>query len=191
MEKKQDLYEELESERLILRKIKEDDAVRLYNNIYNNYEYYKYYYQLPFESFENYKLLVEKYKEYYENGNHFRWGIVIKETNEIIGLVQLHSRDYLNNNCQIGYIIGYNYNNFGYAKEAVVSVINFAFEKLNIHRVDANITEENKASIKLAESIGMTLESTREDGYKIGDKYYNQKVYKLINSVKNDVNDVE
>ena len=51
-----------------------------------------------------------------------------------------------------------------------------------------DITEENKTSIKLAESIGMTLESTREDGYKIGDKYYNQKVYKLINSVKNDDN---
>ena len=37
--------------------------------------------------------LVEEYKDYYQNGNHFRWGIVIKDTNEIIGLVQLHTKD--------------------------------------------------------------------------------------------------
>lgn len=181
MEEKNDLYEELETERLVLRKIVEEDAIKLYNNIYNNYEYYKYYYQIPFNSFEDYKPLVEKYKEYYSNGNHFRWGIVIKETQEIIGLIQLHSRDFLNNNTQIGYIIGYNYNGLGYAKEAVIKVIDFAFKKLNIHRIEASIADINKSSVKLAESIGMTLESIREDGYKIGDKYYNQKVYKMIN----------
>ena len=43
------------------------------------------------------------------------------------------------------------------------------------------IVEENKSSIKLVESIGMRLEHIREDGYKIGDKYYNQKIYKMIN----------
>ena len=181
MEENIDSYEELETQRLILRKIVDADALNLYNNIYNNYDYYKYYYQLPFENFDDYKKLVEKYKDYYSNGNYFRWGIVIKETNEIIGIIQLHSREYLNNNIQIGYIIGYNYNGFGYAKEAVSKVIDFAFNKINIHRIDAMIVEENKSSIKLVESIGMRLEHIREDGYKIGDKYYNQKIYKMIN----------
>lgn len=88
---------------------------------------------------------------------------------------------FLNNNTQIGYIIGYNYNGLGYAKEAVIKVIDFAFKKLNIHRIQASIADINDSSVKLAESIGMTLESIREDGYKIGDKYYNQKVYKMIN----------
>ena len=176
-----DLYEELETERLILRKIVDTDAINLYNNIYNNYEYYKYYYQLPFENLDDYKNLVEKYKDYYSNGNYFKWGIVIKDTNEIIGIIQLHSRDYLNNNTQIGYIIGYNYNGVGYAKESVSKVIDFAFNKINIHRIDAMIADMNESSIKLVESIGMTLESVREDGYKIGNKYYNQKVYKMIN----------
>ena len=64
MDKKTDLYEELETERLILRKIVDDDAIKLYSNIYNKYDYFKYYYQLPFESFDDYKLLVEKYKDY-------------------------------------------------------------------------------------------------------------------------------
>ena len=63
---KRDLFEELETERLILRKIIDDDAEMLYKNIYNNFEHFKYYYQLPFKDFEEYKKLVEKYKDYYE-----------------------------------------------------------------------------------------------------------------------------
>lgn len=181
MEEKKDLFENLETERLILRKITDQDATKLYQNIYNNFDYFKFYYQVPFNSFEEYKPLVEKYKEYYANGNHFRWGIVLKSSNEIIGLVQLHTKDMLNNNCKIGYIIGYNYTKKGFAKEAVKKVIDFGFNKLNFHRIDANIVVENISSIKLAESIGMHFESLKEDSYKLEDKYYNQKVYTLIN----------
>ena len=181
MMEKVDLFETLETKRLILRKIIDEDAEMLYQNIYNNFEYFKFYYQLPFKNFEEYKSVVEKYKVYYSNGNHFRWGIVLKDTNEIIGTVQLHTKDSLNNNCKIGYIISYKYNNKGYGKEAVQEVIKFAFNKLNFHRIDADIVAGNESSIKLAESVGMHLESEREDGYKLGENYYNQKVYTIIN----------
>ena len=184
MEEKIDLFETLETDRLILRKIVDDDAEALYRNIYNNFEYFKFYYQFPFESFEDYKPLVEKYKKWYENGNHFRWGIVLKETNEIIGLVQLHGKDVSNNNCKIGYIIGYNYTNKGYAKEAVKAVIDFGLNILNYHRIDAEIVTENEPSIRVAEGVGMRMESLREDGYKIDEDYFDQKVYTIINKKK-------
>ena len=179
--KAKDLFENIETERLLLRKITDEDAEQLYKNIYNDFEYCKYYYQLPFEVFENYKPLVEKYKEYYENGNHFRWCIVLKDTNEIIGTVLLHTKNLLDNNCKIGYIIGKKYTKNGYAKEAVKAVLDFGLNKANFHRIDAEIVESNDDSIKLAESVGMHFESLREDGYKIGDNYYNQKVYTMIN----------
>ena len=184
MEEKIDLFQTLETNRLVLRKIVDDDAEALYKNIYNNFEYFKYYYQLPFDSFEKYKLLVEKYKEWYAKGNHFRWGIVLKETNEIIGLVQLHSRDSLNNNSKIAYIIGFDYTKKGYTKEAVEAVINFGFNCLNYHRIDAEIVVGNDASIKVAEAVGMHMESLRKDGYKLEDNYYDQKIYTIINNKK-------
>lgn len=179
MEEK-DLFEEIETQRLILRKIVDTDAEMLYNNIYNNFEYYKFYYQIPFNSFEDYKPLVEKYKEYYANGNYFKWGVVLKETNEIIGLVQFHTKDLMNKSCKIGYIIGYNYNKKGYAHEAAKAILEFGFNKIGFHRIDAYVVSENIKSIKLAESLGMHFESIRQDGYKLGDKYYNQNIYTII-----------
>ncbi|MBP3799673.1 MAG: hypothetical protein ILA19_01700, partial [Bacilli bacterium] len=71
-EEVKDLFEEFETERLILRKITNEDAKDLYENIYNNFEYYKYYYNFPFKDFEEYSKLVEKYDTWYKNGNHFR-----------------------------------------------------------------------------------------------------------------------
>ena len=60
-------------------------------------------------------------------------------------------------------------------------VKNFGFKKLHFHRIDADIVNQNKASIKLAEGVGMHFESEKEDGYKLGEEYYNQKVYTIIN----------
>lgn len=176
----EDKFKELQTERLILRKINEEDSKMLYNNIYNNFEWYKFYYQLPFENFEEYHQLVSKYKDWYANGNHFRWGIVKKSSGEMIGLIQLHSKDDLNNNCKIGYIIGYKHNKKGYAREAAREIINFAFDILGHHRVEADIVEGNEDSIKLAESLGMYFESTKKESYKLGNKYYDQKVYVLL-----------
>ena len=176
----EDKFKELQTERLILRKINEEDAEMLFNNIYNNFEWHKFYYQLPFNSFEDYKKVVSKYKDWYANGNHFRWGIVEKTTGEMIGIVQLHTKDNLNNNCKLAYIIEYKYKKKGYAREAVKEVINFAFDILKYHRIEADIVEYNTDSIKLAESLGMCFECTKQESYKLENKYYNQKVYIML-----------
>lgn len=180
MEEKIDLYRDLETERLLLRKITVEDAEELYKNVYSNYEYIKLYFQVPLNTFEDYLPLVEKYKDWYDNGNHFRWGIMIKETKEMIGHIQLHSKDGLNNNCKIAYVIGYDFRKKGYAREAVRAVLNFGLNIANYHRIDAEIVYSNVDSIALVEAVGMSYEYTRKDGYKLGDDYYDQRVYTLI-----------
>ena len=181
MEKRNDYFENLETNRLILREIEDNDFEMLYKNIFNNFEYYKFHSQTPFNSFEEYKESVNDYKKLYEEGNHFKWGVVLKESNEMIGLVQLHTEDILNNHCKIAWLIGYNYNGHGYAKEAVQEMIKFAFNKVKYHRIDAEIVETNDKSIKLAENLGMYFETIKKENYKLGNEYYDQKVYVIIN----------
>lgn len=176
-----DLYEELETERLILRKITDDDAKDLYDNIYNNYDYYKYYYQEEFKSFDEYKEIVSKYKEWYQNGNHFRWGVYLKNEDKTIGVIQLHSKDSLNNKCKLSYIVGYNYQDKGYINEACIKVIEFGFNKLNYHKIETEIVPENIKSINVAEKLNMNYECSKKDDYKLKDKYYDQDIYYLIN----------
>ena len=176
-----DLFKELETERLILRRITTEDAKNLYDNVFSNFEYYKYYYQKPFNSFEEYVEVVKQIQLWYENKNHFRWGIVLKDTNEMIGQVFIHTKDVLNNNCKIGYIIGYAYQNKGYMQEATEKVIDFIFNDIGYKRIEANIVCENDKSIKLVKSLNMVEEGIKEQAYLLKGKYYNQYVYSLIN----------
>ena len=177
----EDKFQTIETNRLILRKITDDDALMLYENVFNNFEWFKFYYQIPFKDLEDYQNLVQKFKDWYQNGNHFRWGIVEKKSNIMIGSVQIHTKDLFNNSCKLACIVGYNYAHQGYAKEALKAVIDFAFNVLKFHRLEANIVTENVNSIKLVKSLGMEFEAIKKDGYKIGDKYYDQDVYILIN----------
>jgi len=173
------VFEKLETERLVLRRVLDSDALMLYNNIYNNFDWYKYYFPISICNFQQYKILLNKINELYAKNNCFRWGIVEKKSNQMIGLVQLRGDEYLDKNCKISYIIGYNYSKKGYASEAVRKILEFGFEKVNCDRIEANIVVDNFDSIKLAENLGMTYEYTEKDCYKLGNDYYDQKVYTL------------
>lgn len=180
----EDKFKNLETERLILRKIESRDASDLYEGIYHDFDYYKYYYPLPFESYEEYQRLVDKYEEWYHNGNHFRWGMERKEDHKMIGIVQLHTKDNINNNCKLGYIISSKEKKKGYMKEALQKVIHFAFEELNYHRLEAEIVTLNIDSISLAKALHMKEERIKEESYLLKGKYYDQVVYTLINRKK-------
>ena len=177
-----DLFKELETERLYLKKIDVTYAKNLYDYIYSDIDYYKYYYSLPFENFEEYYKLVESYDDYYLNGNYFRWGLVLKETNEMIGIVQFHSKDMLNDACKLGYILGKNYQHNGYMEEALNKIIEFFFNNLPIHRIEAEVVTDNLKSLKLVKKLNMTYEGIRKESYKYQDRYYDQALFSILNN---------
>ena len=48
--------------------------------------------------------------------------------------------------------------NKGYATEAVLAILKYSFETLNLHRIEAGLATQNLNSIKLLEKVGMTQE---------------------------------
>ncbi len=175
-----DKYKELETDNLILRKVLSTDAIDLWENIFNNFENYKYYYPLEFIKQEEYSRLVFSYKERYRRGNYFRWGIVLKETNKLVGMINLHTPDYINNKILIGYIMMNKYKNNGIATEAAQRVLRFVFEDLNMHRLEAHVVDVNIPSERILQKIGMNLESLQKETYKLYNEYLDEKVYVIL-----------
>ena len=175
------LFEELETERLLLRKIQEKDAKDLYQNIYNNFEWYKFCSQREFNSVYDYASTLVMYAYYYSKGNHFRWGIVEKETDKMIGEVVLYHIDEENKKCELGYILSYNHQKQGFATEAVSKIINFAFDKLNFHKIQSQIVSQNLPSLKLAKKLGMKYEGRSIESYRIDENYYDKDIFFMLN----------
>ena len=61
----------------------------------------------------------------------------------------------------IGYWIDQSYANRGYMTEAVNMVTDFAFNELELHRIEINIRPENSPSIRVAEKCGYLYEGLR------------------------------
>jgi len=69
--------------------------------------------------------------------------------------------------CYLGYWIGAPYARQGYMGEALKLGLSFAFEQLELHRVEANVIPQNAASMALVERLGFRREGLSERYLKI------------------------
>lgn len=169
----------LETERLVLKKISINDAKDLYEDIYKNYDSYKLCYNRKFENFEDYFVHVLALLKRCNEKNYYRWGIFEKDSDRIIGEVLLNGNNQYNK-YKIGYLISPSCRRIGYATEAVSKVVNFAFNEKKIPKIYAEITANNKASLKLVRKNGWRYEETRFASHKTKD-CDDIKVYSLKN----------
>ena len=72
-----------------------------------------------------------------------------------IGCVGLHQINYKKKQAQFGIIIGnIRYHGKGIGKKVWSMIVKFGFEKLHLRTINTMIVKENKASLKIAKSLG-------------------------------------
>jgi RimJ/RimL family protein N-acetyltransferase len=81
-----------------------------------------------------------------------------KEAKNFIGLfgLKLSSKKY--RKAEVWYKIHSQHWNKGYATEVLVAMIDFGFDKLNLHRIQAGCAVNNTGSLKVLEKVGMIRE---------------------------------
>ena len=117
----------LETKRLILRKIKEDDYKQAFKNWCNSDAVDKYVTWTKHNSEEETKLLYFKWMEEYDEKT-FRWIIELKENHEVIGTIDVSKKFLDFGTCEIGYCLSDKYWNKGIMTEATKEVIRYLFE---------------------------------------------------------------
>lgn len=89
---------------------------------------------------------------------NFTLAIEKKDTGQFIGLFGLKLWPQKNKRGEIWYKIHSNYWKKGFATEAVNLVLDFGFDMLKLHRIQAGCAVENIGSIKVLEKVGMIKE---------------------------------
>ena len=106
---------------------------------------------------------------------------IINDEN-VIGELKLKSFRWFNRKAELSIFILKEFRNKGFGKEAISTIIKYAFEKLNLHRLEAEVIEYNEGSKKMVEGFGFILEGRlREAKYSNG-KYYDILRYGLLKS---------
>jgi [ribosomal protein S5]-alanine N-acetyltransferase len=97
---------------------------------------------------------LKKEIETYNKLNVQYWPIYIIETNQNVGCCGLHPYDFKNNIFEIGIHLKENYWGKGFAQEACLAVIKYAFKTLKVNALFAGHNPKNIASAQLVKNLG-------------------------------------
>lgn len=157
----------LETSRLILREMNQSDYADLAEILQNALVMYAYEHDFTDQDVQEW---LDRQKRRYREYGFGLWAMVLKETGQMIGQAGLTMQPYKGNEVlEIGYLLKYDFWHLGYAKEAAAACKKYAFECLKQDKVHSVIKVNNIASIRVAESIGMTKEDTFITQYYNGD----------------------
>lgn len=145
----------LETDRLILRKLTNDDKHDLSLILQNKDVMYAYEHALSDEEVDIW--LNNQLRRYKEDGFGL-WAVILKKTGKLIGQCGLTIQQIDNKNVvEVGYLFNKAYWHNGYATESAIACKNYAFNNLNVDEVYSIIRENNTSSINVARRNGMTL----------------------------------
>lgn len=80
----------------------------------------------------------------------------------------------------LGYALRPHWQHRGIATEAAIAMIDFAFDKLGLHRLVANIGPANTASLRLVKALGFTREGTLRDHVFTNGAWRDSESYSLL-----------
>ncbi len=169
----------LETERLTLRKVTLDDAPDVYayarDPAVSRYTTWD-----PHESVNDTIEFLKNTLECYENSEPSAWGIELKETGHIIGMLGFMGHRANVHTAAVGYVLSRDYWNRGLMTEALRAVIGFSFERLRVMRFEAHCLVENNASRRVMEKTGMTFEGTLRSAMYFKHRYWDVHVLSIL-----------
>lgn len=171
--------EQIETKRLRLRKLELEDIPLYFERLSSSKEIPKYMlWNTHKEIEETIKYVTDSVKRY-EEGHCYKWVIALKETNELIGIIELLRFKEEEQSCSFAYMLAKAYWNKGYMTEALDAVLDFAFTKLEVKVIEADHFSENIASGKVMQKVGMRYKSTQKEKYEKNGKLYTTRLYEI------------
>ena len=174
----------LNTKRLILRPLKDSDAKSIRENI-DNLDISKWLLVVPHPySLKDARQWINENKKKWKKKEKigYSFGIELKEEKKFIGGIGLDHVDKRQGIATTGYWIGEKYWRNGYGGEALAAVLNLAFNKLKLRRIEAEVFQGNPSSGKMLEKFGFKKEGLKRESNicKANGKIYDSICYGLL-----------
>jgi ribosomal-protein-alanine N-acetyltransferase len=158
-------FPEIKTERLLLRKIKESDydiilflrSDKIVNKFIDRPENRKTKNKTDAIKF------IKEISENVKNNKSISWGITLKNNPKIVGTICLWNFSNDRKIAEIGYDLNPAFQRKGIMDEALKSVIDFGFTKLNLYKIEAFTHKANESSIRLLENNRFRFIENRKD----------------------------
>jgi len=171
----------IETERLILRRITNDDVNEVFE-LRSNPETMKYIPRPLVKTTEDALEHVAMIEEKITSNIGVNWGITLKGDFKVLGIIGYYRMQPENYRAEIGYMLLPDFHGKGIISEAVKRLIAYGFDDLKLHSIEAVIDPENFASEKVLQKCGFVKEAHLKESEFYEGKFLDKVIYSLLDS---------
>ena len=123
---------------------------------------------------------IERDIEAMAAGTFVQLAIVRRADAAVVGTCTLHGLDVQCRRAEVGYVLLTSEWGNGYASEAVVGLLDWGFEQLDLNRVEADIDPRNTPSARLLERLGFVREGHLRERWIVAGEVGDSWIYGLL-----------
>lgn len=174
-------FHELETERLLLRRVVESDVNEVFA-LRSNAETMQY---IPRplvtsneEALEHIRMIEDKIVA--DEG--INWAITLKGNSKLLGIIGHYRIKPEHYRSEIGYMLLPDYQGKGIITEAIKAVVAYGFDQMKLHSIEAIIDPANTASAMVLEKNGFVKEAHLRENECYNGKFLDTVIYGLLES---------
>ena len=170
----------IETERLVLRQITNDDVNEIFE-LRSNPETMKYIPRPLAKTTEDALEHIATIEEKIILNEGINWGITLKGNERLLGMIGFYRMQPENFRSEIGYMLLPEFHGKGIITEAVKRLITYGFDDLKLHSIEAVIDPENFASEKVLQKCNFIKEAHLKESQFYEGKFLDKVIYSLLN----------
>ena len=169
----------LRSKRCFYRQFQEKDAQAFFR-LRSNPVVMEFMDSVYINSEEEALLKVKSIIDDFDQRNGINWVIIDKETDKFVGYIGFWRLMKEHVRAEIGYALSPAFWGKGIMYEAAKTVLEFGFETMKLHSVEANVNKGNQRSVSLLNKLGFLKEAHFRENYLFEGKFLDSIIYSLL-----------
>lgn len=173
-------YPRMETERLILRALRMEDAEFVFKEWGDPVVTYYMRDEEPLKTLEQAEEMLRPLQTPEKMPDFKWWGIELKAEGSLIGTCGYCRWDKRHHHAEIGYDLWPDYWAQGLMPEALSALIRYGFQEMELHRIEATTHVENRRSQRVLEKLAFRREGLLREYYYRDGMYNDQILFSLL-----------
>ncbi|MFV8369417.1 GNAT family N-acetyltransferase [Flavobacterium sp. LB2R40] len=173
-------FPNLETERLLLRRVDNNDIQEIFA-LRSNPETMKFIPRPLVKTDEEALAHIAMIDTKIENNEGVNWAITFKNETKLIGIIGHYRIKPEHYRAEIGYMLHPEFHGKGIISEAVKEVVNYGFNVMKLHSIEAIIDPENQGSAKVLEKNNFVKEAHLKENEFFDGRFIDTVIYSLLN----------
>ncbi|MFE3867200.1 GNAT family N-acetyltransferase [Flavobacterium sp. LS2P90] len=173
-------FPNLETERLLLRRVNENDANEIFA-LRSNPETMKYIPRPLVKSIDDALEHIAMIDAKIDTNEGINWAITYKYDSKLIGIIGHYRIKPEHYRAEVGYMLLPEYNGKGIISEAIKEVVNYGFNEMKLHSIEAIIDPENFGSERVLQKCGFVKEAHLKENEFYEGRFLDTVIYSILN----------